>query len=976
MFIRIRRFFAPPIFDGDEDKTRTARVLNAFLLTITAFLILAGGILVPFVFVEKLYNAMFVLAFLLAMVAARWLLQRGRVRLASVVFVSVMWIVFTTFLFLAGGMTSIAAVFYVAGTVVAGLLLGTRAALVHAIVCSLAGLVTVILEASGHPLPRLFSVSAIVGWVDMTISLLLTTTVLNLALRGLTDALALARQRLEEREQAEKLLRGRERDFATLVENATDMIVRFDADLRHVYCNPAVERQLGVPVRAFLGKAPLEREGPREQAEFVDRSLRRVLETGREQQVEQSFPTPSGLRHFQTRIVPELGPSGRIESLLAISRDITERKRAEEALRQSNEFLQSVLQNTPSSIFVRDLEGRYLLVNRQYQRVIGLTSEQAIGRCPQDLHTPQAAAKITENDRLVLESGMPFESEDTVLVDDEPHTFIATKAPLRDATGQPYAICTVATDITERKRAEEALQVSERRYRGLFEGVPIGLYRTTPEGQVLDANSALVEILGYPDKESLLAIDAPDVYVNPEDRRRWQVMMEHEGTTRGFEAQVRRYDGTAIWVRETAHTVRDQDGRVLYYEGSLENITERRQAELEKERLQERLIQAQKMEAVGRLAGGIAHDFNNVLTAIQGYGQFLLDDLVSDDPEGWPTAQSVRADLGQILKVADRAALLTQQLLAFSRKQVLQPRVLDLNDLLHGMENLLQRLIGEDIDLITVLAPDLGHVRADPGQIEQVIMNLSVNARDAMPRGGKLAFETANVELDETYAQTHPNVDPGRYVLLTVSDSGAGMSDEVKAHLFEPFFTTKEQGSGTGLGLATVYGIVEQSGGHIVVFSKVGVGTTFKVYLPMTEKATRVSGSRISARDMPSGTETVLLVEDERSVRDLICRVLGRCGYAVLAAGHPQEAMALSDEHAGDVHLLVTDVVMPGMGGKVLAERLVASRPQMKVLYISGYTDDAIVHHGVLDAGIHFVQKPFTPSALARKVREVLDASP
>jgi two-component system cell cycle sensor histidine kinase/response regulator CckA len=524
----------------------------------------------------------------------------------------------------------------------------------------------------------------------------------------------------------------------------------------------------------------------------------------------------------------------------------------------------------------------------------------------------------------------------------------------------------------ERDRQAQ-LRESERRYRSLFEDVPVGLYRTTPEGKILDANPALVEILGYPDRAPLLAVDAHTVYVDAEDRHRWQAMLQREGMVLGFEVQVRRRDGATIWVRETAHTVQDRDGRVLYYEGSLENITERKQAEQEKEHLQERLLQAQKMEAVGQLAGGIAHDFNNVLTAIQGYGAFLRDGLAPDDPGEWPAAQAIRADLGEILLAADRAASLTQQLLAFSRKQVLMPRVLNLNDLLRGMESMLRRLIGEDVNLMSSLAPDLGHVRADPGQIEQVIMNLSVNARDAMPQGGKLTFETANVELDEAYVQTHPNVEPGRYTLLAVSDNGKGMSDEVQEHLFEPFFTTKERGNGTGLGLATVYGIVEQSGGHIEVYSEEGVGTTFKVYLPLVARETDVGASTRKKADLPQGTETVLLVEDEMSVRDLACRVLAQCGYIVLAAGHPQEALALSKEHAGGIPLLITDVVMPGMSGKVLAEQLVASRPEMQVLYISGYTDNAIVHHGVLDTGVHFVQKPFTPSILARKVRELLD---
>jgi CheY-like chemotaxis protein len=301
--------------------------------------------------------------------------------------------------------------------------------------------------------------------------------------------------------------------------------------------------------------------------------------------------------------------------------------------------------------------------------------------------------------------------------------------------------------------------------------------------------------------------------------------------------------------------------------------------------------------------------------------------------------------------------------------------VVNLNDLLHNVANMLQRLIGEDIELIMAPAPDLGYVRADPGQIEQVIVNLSVNARDAMPQGGKLTFKTANIDLDERYAQMHPDVQPGRYVLLSVRDSGEGMSDEVKAHLFEPFFTTKAQGSGTGLGLATAYGIIDQSDGHIEVSSQVGEGTTFEVYLPAAEAAAATSETTPEQEDMPSGTEMILLVEDEQPVRELVCRVLDRCGYTVLVAGHPQDAMTVSNTYPGEIHLLVADVVMPGMSGKALAEQLVVSRPQLKILYISGYTDDAIVHHGVLDEGVQLLQKPFAPPVLAQRVRDVLDGA-
>jgi signal transduction histidine kinase len=387
----------------------------------------------------------------------------------------------------------------------------------------------------------------------------------------------------------------------------------------------------------------------------------------------------------------------------------------------------------------------------------------------------------------------------------------------------------------------------------------------------------------------------------------------------------------------------------------------------ELERAQDRLVQAQKMEAVGRLAGGVAHDFNNLLTAILGYSELVL--------MGLDRANPLREDVKEIKSAADRAAALTRQLLAFSRKQVLQPRVLDLNAKVVDIERMLHRLIGEDIDLVTILDPALGSVKADPGQIEQVLLNLAVNARDAMPQGGKLTVETRNVVLDEDYARRHVDVQPGPYVMLAVTDTGVGMDEEIKSHLFEPFFTTRELGEGTGLGLATVHGIVKQSEGHIWVYSEPGQGTTFKVYLPRTEEAVELGQQAQIPIESLRGQETVLLVEDEEVVRDLVRLVLLKRGYTVLEARDGEEALWACEQHEGPVHLLVSDVVIPGvMSGRDLAERLETLYPGMKVLYMSGYTDNAIVRHGVLELGVAFLQKPFTPASLARKVRETLDA--
>jgi PAS domain S-box-containing protein len=387
---------------------------------------------------------------------------------------------------------------------------------------------------------------------------------------------------------------------------------------------------------------------------------------------------------------------------------------------------------------------------------------------------------------------------------------------------------------------------------------------------------------------------------------------------------------------------------------------------IERKRLEEQLRQAQKMEAVGQLAGGIAHDFNNLLTIISGYSQLLMSRQGLDE--------DTRGLVKQIIGAGERAATLTRQLLAFSREQVLEPRVLDLNALLTNLEKMLRRLIGESITLTTALETSAPKVTADPGQLEQVIMNLAVNAADAMPQGGSLTIETRNVELDGSISKIRPTVQAGPYVMLAVSDTGHGMSPEVLAHIYEPFFTTKGPGKGTGLGLATVYGIVRQSGGHIDAYSEQGIGTTFKIYLPRTnDKST--SSTPAADQSMPRGSETVLLVEDEHGLRALARYILHECGYNVIEAGDGAEAILLHEKHDGKIDLLLTDVVLPGMAGRAIAERIITTRPETKVLYMSGYTDDAVIRHGVLQAETSFLQKPFTPSVLAHKVREVLDAS-
>jgi two-component system cell cycle sensor histidine kinase/response regulator CckA len=544
----------------------------------------------------------------------------------------------------------------------------------------------------------------------------------------------------------------------------------------------------------------------------------------------------------------------------------------------------------------------------------------------------------------------------------EEHAVAAMKAGANDwvTKGQLKRLLPAIERELREAKGRAALRATEASFETLVQHAPIGIYRSTPAGRFLAVNGALVRMLGYESAAAVLRLDiARDVYADPAERPR---LLERGGFSdreyADLETTWKRQDGRLLTVQLSVRVARDAAGRVEYYETFVRDVTERR-------RLQQQVLQAQKMEAVGRLAGGIAHDFNNLLTVITSYSDLLLEGLEQDDPR--------RDDLEQVRKAAEGAAALTRQLLAFSRQQVVEPRVISLNAVVEGFEKMLRRVIGEDVELATSLAPELGPVKADLGQLEQILMNLVVNARDAMPTGGKLTIETASVEHVPGDATGGGARAGRRFVMLAVSDTGCGMDEATKARIFEPFFTTKEPGKGTGLGLATVYGIVKQSGGLIWVYSEPGQGTSFKIYLPQVD-ATAAPGA--AALDAPAarGTETVLLVEDAAAVRAVTKQALGRHGYTVLEAPNGEAALRLAQKHRGPIHLLLTDVVMPALSGRQLAEQLAALRPDMRVLYASGYTDDAVVRHGIVEAKAAYLQKPFTPDTLARKVRAVLDA--
>jgi len=511
----------------------------------------------------------------------------------------------------------------------------------------------------------------------------------------------------------------------------------------------------------------------------------------------------------------------------------------------------------------------------------------------------------------------------------------------------------------ERKRMEGVLLESESKYRELVDEVNDGFSINDNEGVITFTNKALAKMMGFLHPNELIGKNFKE-FISPDVQK--EVLANYKNLREGKKVEdtiiskIIRPDGTTKYLEVKPNLIY-KDGKIVGTREVVRDITERKQ-------LEDQLRQSQKMEAVGRLAGGIAHDFNNLLTVILGYSQILQNRLPAEDP--------LRKDVEEIKKSAQRAASLTKQLLAFSRKQVLQPRKLNLNNVVTETERMLRHLIGENIELVTVTAPMLGSVMADPGQIEQVILNLVVNSRDAMSKGGKLTVETANVHLDQRFVRVNPGAKIGHHAMIAVTDTGSGMDKETLAHLFEPFFTTKPPGKGTGLGLSTVYGIVKQSGGYISAYSEINKGATFKVYLPLVSGASQVEEANKTGKILYKSSETILLAEDEETVRNLATRILSDQGYKILEAAEPLQAIQIMQNHKEKIDLIITDIIMPGMTGLGLVQRIQVTHPDVKVLYISGYTDTTMLHQGVLESDTAFLQKPFTPQALLKKVREVL----
>ncbi len=697
--------------------------------------------------------------------------------------------------------------------------------------------------------------------------------------------------------------------------------------------------------------------------ERVRREMLDAIEHGASYGIEYRLDRPDGTqRWIDQRAIIERDAAGCATRLVGTVQDVTERRVAEDRLRKSEESYRRIIETTSEGVWLTDAAFTTTFVNQRMADMLGRTRDEMNGVSQLVFVSPEGQERARERLERLRREGLAETDSNEYLRKDGTRLWALVKTnPLLDDRSQFAGTLALLTDTTERRAFDDA----RNRLAAIVESSEDAIVGLTLDGTITSWNLSAERLYQYSASEvvgaSIFIVASPSAL---DDQRSALDRLARGEAVPQFETERRRKDGTLVEVAVTFSPVRDSTGAVVAVAQIARDLTARRKAEAAHSKVEEQFRHAQKMEAVGRLAAGVAHDFNNMLSVILSYSGLAILDLEPGNP--------MRDDMEEIRAAGRRASELTGQLLAFSRQQVLQPQVLDLNASVAGMDRMLRRLVGEDVELTVVGAPALGRVLADPGQIEQVIMNLALNARDAMPDGGKLTIETANVELDAAYVSAHVGVAPGAYVVIAMSDTGTGMDAATRARIFEPFFTTKPVGKGTGLGLATVFGIAQQSGGHIGVYSEPEHGTTFKIYLPRTDKAAETPRP-VGLRETLHGSETILIAEDEDQVRAVMCSILRRYGYRVLETSNGDDALAVSDGFANEIPLLLTDVVMPRMSGRKLAEALELRRPGMKVLYASGYTDEAIVRHRVLEAGVAFLQKPFTAEGLLGKVRQVLD---
>ncbi len=771
---------------------------------------------------------------------------------------------------------------------------------------------------------------------------------------------------ITKRKKMEKEIRESEENFRLMVSEVKDYaIFMLDPDGKVASWNEGAQAIMGYKPEEVVGKhfSIFYKEKELHSGK-LEENLKIAKENGRYEE-EGWRIRKDGSTFMASVIITALRDSqDKLKGLSIVTRDITYNRMIEKDLSESQRQLQSILDNTTSVVYLKDLDGRYMLINRQFEILFHIKREEILGKTDFDIFPQDLAATFRTNDLKVIKAKMPLEMEEIAPHDDGLHTYISVKFPVLNDEGSPYGICGVSTDITDRKKAEDEIRKQRDRAQQYLDLAGVMFVAINTKGEVTLINQKGLEILGY-DEDDVIGQNWFDKFL-PE-RMTEEVKDVSNKILAGEVESVEQYKNSVLTKSGEERMIhwhnvdlKDESGKVIGHLSSGEDITERM-------KLEEQLNQAMKMEAIGRLAGGVAHDFNNALTPVLGISEMILAKLDSQD--------QLYSNISEIMSAGKRCAALTRQLLAFARRQTMQITTLNLNDVVTGVEKMLSRIIGEDIELIKNFDSDLKNIRADAGQIEQIIVNLAVNARDAMPDGGRLGIETRNIFIDAAFAKTYVSVIPGHYVLLSMSDTGSGMDEQTRLRIFDPFFTTKEEGKGTGLGLSSVYGIVKQSGGHAWVHSKLGTGTVFELCFPVAEedldKKTEIKER--PATDALKGSETILLVEDDKGARKTAKMILSSSGYHVLEASNGQEAVKLSKQFKDTIHLIITDVIMPGMNGIEMGDLVSEFYPGIEIIYISGYADDVIQHNNLLDEGVNFLHKPFKVEDLLKITRDVLD---
>ena len=781
--------------------------------------------------------------------------------------------------------------------------------------------------------------------------------------RGRLERIVHVATDITERKQAEEQLSTEMDKARQYLDVAGVMLIALDAHGEITLINTKGCEILGADQKEILGKNWFDAFLPKRLVEEV-RSVYDKSMKGEIEQVEY-YENPIRTKTGEERIIAWHNAllrdaSGKIIGLLSSGEDITERKRAEEALAHERDLLQALMDNMPDTIYFKDTASRFTRINKAQAQALGVRDPQEVtGKTDSDFFADEHARAAYADEQKMVETGEALiaKEEKVRRADGTFHWVSATKVPIKDAAGHVTGIVGISRDITERKQAEEALRESEEQYRTTLNSMDSCIHVIDEDFRIILFNEAFERFnkkLGLTTNALGLPLSEVFPFLTENVYDEYRRVFENGETI----VTEDKYEFESEIIFTECHKIPVvKSGKVEKVVTLLRDVTEHK-------RLETQLLQAQKMEAVGHLAGGVAHDFNNILTVILGYAAFTQRTLSPDD--------ELFQNLEQIRTAGEKAAVLTRQLLAFSRQQIMQPKDLNINEVVDGLLKMIWRVIGEDIDLKFISGRQLGTVHADPGQIEQILMNLCVNARDAMPKGGTLTLETENVLIGEGYRKTHPWVDEGRYVLISVTDTGHGMDEETRSQVFEPFFTTKEVGKGTGLGLATVYGIVKQHDGMIDVYSEVGKGTTFKVYLPIVERQAEEVGNKIEG-PARGGTETLLFAEDHESLRRMTLELLETAGYTVLVATDGQEALEVFEAHADEISLVLLDVVMPKLSGRDVCDRIRAINPDVRTLFTSGYSANAIHTRFVLDEGIELIRKPYDMHVLLRKIREALD---